>query len=320
MRTLLWVTRPEMSPFAGAQQDALQAGLRGQGWQVTVAPYQNRLLWRQRQRFDALLWTFVPTQMEVWLAKRSAAAQFGLIHELPPRPEPVPVLDHWLAPSRSLREALCNAGVPPADATVSSALPALPAGRPMEVRRELELAGGTPLVYAAGPLIPSSGNRIAVWALNILNYLHPEVHLLLHGEGAERERLLQFSRSIDERRRVHVVPASWPTTHLVTQADQVWLPRQWDGVPDALFFALRAGKPILAARQSSLGEWLQNEGNALLVRPDQPAEWAAGAKRLFEDVGLSVTLAESAGRTALPSKVTLEAFGPSANQRLVLAA
>lgn len=308
MRTLLWITRPEMAPFAGAQHEALQARLREQGWRVTVIPYQNRLLWRQRQACDVLVWTFVPTQLEVWLARRVAGAQFGLIHELAPQADTLPGLDHWLTPSASLRGALTAAGVAGQDVSVITT-PPVPSPRSVnDVRAACGLAADTPFVYAGGPAAPQAGNRIAVWALNILNYVHPGVHLVVHGEGAERERLEHFNRSIDERRRVHFAPASVATADLVAQADQVWLPRQWDGTPDAFWLALRHGKPIVAARQPSLGEWLRHESNALLVRHGQPAEWARAAKRLLEDPALCAALAEAARRTVVAQACRLDPF------------
>jgi glycosyltransferase involved in cell wall biosynthesis len=196
---------------------------------------------------------------------------------------------------------------------------AVPSGT-IDVRRELGLAPATPVIYAAGPLVPQAGNRIAVWAVNILNYLHPDVRLVVHGEGSERERLEHFAQSIDQARRVHFVPASWSVSDLVAQADQVWLPRQEDGVPDALFLALQQGKPIVASRQQSLQEWLQHDVNGILVRPDQPAEWAAAGKRLLEDGAYSHTLATAAAGTGLTGVTELPVFEAPASRRMPVAA
>lgn len=305
MRTLLWVTRPEMTPLAGAQHEALQSRLRERGWHITPVPYQSRQLWRRGRRADMLVWTFVPTQLEVWLSKRVAAVQLGLVHELPPRLDSLPGLDHWMTPSRSLCEALCRVGIRPSQVTVSTIAPRSSGPARVDVREELGLARSTPLIFAAGPPVPASGNRIAVWALNILNYLHPEPHLILQGQGRERDRLEQFHRSIDEQRRVHFAPPSVTVGELARQADQVWLPRQWDGVPDALFEALRQGRPIVAARQPSLAEWLRHEGNALLVKPDQPAEWATAANRILTEPELAATLGKAARNSAVKDSMCL---------------
>jgi glycosyltransferase involved in cell wall biosynthesis len=297
MRRLLWVHEPEMALLAGGQQETLRASIHGQGWDIRLIPYRPRMMWRQQERCDLLVWSFVPTQLDLWSTRHLAREQVGIIHELNPAVSSLPHLTHWLVPSWSLREGLISRGIRAGQMSVVGTGPAPSAVHPNPVRDLLGLPDSTYLIYAGGPLVPQTGGKTAIWALNILNYLHPHVHILLHGSGVERERLEAFMHSIDQQRRCHFLPACYPQAEVIEQVDQVWLPRQWDGVPDALYHALRAGRPILAADQPSLREWLVHEENAFLMPANQPPAWAATAKRLIADPDLAIRFGTAARQT-----------------------
>jgi glycosyltransferase involved in cell wall biosynthesis len=294
MRSILWVTRPDSLQLAGGQQAILQEQLQADGWEVSILPYQHRLLWRERQRGDVLVWTFVPTQLEVWLAKRLARIQVGVIHELSKSDEAIPTLDAWVTPTEALRRELNTRGVPATDVEVVKTTAVMEESTLPSLHAAIEITANTTLIYAGGPVHTSSGHRIAVWALNILNYLRPNVHLVMHGEGVERDRLESFHRSIDGACRVHFLPATWPVAAVIREVSQVWLPMRHDGVPDALLAALQLGKPILASNLPSLKEWIRHGVNGMLVRPDQPAELAGAAHRLFDDPALVESMCQAA--------------------------
>jgi len=303
MRRLIWVRQPQMASFAGAQEESVREQFHELGWNIRLVNYQPKAMWRLNQKCELLVWSFVPSQLDHWSARIFAAEKIGVIHELNPYVKATPHLDHWLVPSTSLRDALCQRGIDQETIDVVQSHSTRSADRicgtdPIDdIRQRLGLPSDTRLIFATGPVAALTGARLAVWVMNILNYLHPNVHLLLHGTGSEQERLDAFTQSICQGERTHLLPNSIPAGQIVSLVDQVWLPQQWDGLPDLLHFALSAGSVILASDQPSLKEWLVHDQNALLLAKDQPPAWAAAAHGLLLDSGMAARLSQTARQT-----------------------
>ncbi len=307
MRKLIWLYQPEMALFSGEQQRILQQAFGELDYDVQASAYRPRMIWRQREKLDLLVWSFVPSQLDVWSARLHARTQIGVIHELSTYERSLPQLGQWLVPAASLRSRLLKQGAERVD--LVNCAPLLKRSSCRDVRSTLRLKADTPLIFAGGPLIPQTGTRIAIWALNILNYLHPEVQLIIHGTGCERERLESFIQSIDHRARTHILPESWPVAEIVAQVDQVWIPQAWDGVPDVLYAALQAGRPIVAAQQPAFSAWLTHEHNAVLVPHDQAPPWASAANRLLIDPISAARLGKAARATPLQQAPTVRELG-----------
>lgn len=300
MRRLIWVRQPHMAPFAGVQEESVRERFHALGWSIRLVNYQPKAMWRLNQKCDLLVWSFVPTLLDHWSARIFAAKQIGVLHELNPHIKTTPPLDHWLVPSFALRAAVCQRGIDhdTIDVVQGEALDhSFQNDLVVDIRQKLGLAPDTRLIFAPGPIGALTGARVAVWAMNILNYLHPHVHLLLHGTGSEQERFDTFTQSIHQQKRTHLLSNSIPVKQVASQVDQVWLPQQWDGVPDLLPLALSAGSVILASDQPSLREWLVHDQNTLLLAKDQPPAWAAAAHRLLLDPRTAVRLSQAARKT-----------------------
>jgi glycosyltransferase involved in cell wall biosynthesis len=303
MHRLIWVRHPQIAPFAATQEESLRERFHALGWNIRLVNYQPKAMWRLQKKCDLLAWSFVPSQLDYWSARIFADEQIGVIHELNPQIKTIPHLDHWLVPSTALHDALCQRGVDQDridivhgnfDGDVDHSF-----GNDshVDIRQKLGLAPDSRLILASGPISTLTGARLAVWAMNILNYLHPNVHLVLHGTSHEQERLEAFAHSINQQHRTHLLPNSIPIKQVISQADQVWLPQQWDGVPDLLQLALSAGSVILASDQPSLCEWLKHDRNALVLAKDQPPAWAAAAHRLLADSHTASRLSQGARKT-----------------------
>ena len=81
MNKIVWMQQPGMEPFAGGQQKAFREALKAAGYQVTMQHYQPRTPWRLAGACDWLIWSFVPTQLDVWSARLFAAKQMAVVHE-----------------------------------------------------------------------------------------------------------------------------------------------------------------------------------------------------------------------------------------------
>ena len=103
------------------------------------------------------------------------------------------------------------------------------------------------ILMCAGEFIPGDGMKLAIWAFDILKYVAPKLHLVLVGDGPERERMMRFARSLgSDDWRVHFLIDDHPLS-AVEQADVVWGTHPRGGVA-FLNAALNLGTPALAFR------------------------------------------------------------------------
>src|SRR5262249_61361190 len=59
------------------------------------------------------------------------------------------------------------------------------------------------VVLCVGSLEMQRGFQEAIWALDILHYVHRDLHLVLIGEGPDRARLEAFAAAVLMSTRVH---------------------------------------------------------------------------------------------------------------------
>lgn len=306
MQSVIWMTQPGMEPYAHGQQAAWLQALEAEGWSVTMQQYQSRTPWRSAVKGDWLIWSFVPALLDVWSARLYAGKQMAVISELNQKHGTLPRLERWCVPSESMRMHLRDCGICSEKIDLVQGYSPRGSSITLDIRDKLRINDKMPLIYTCGPLVASTGNMLSIWSLSILQKLHPGVCLVLHGEGSERERLQRFAGSVCEPGTVYFAPSAVSTHELAAQADVVCLPLREDGVPDALFAGLALGKPILAAQQPSLMEWLRQDVNALVLPSDRAPVWAASLDRVLRDSGLSQKLCIGARKTAIPSeRVTL---------------
>jgi glycosyltransferase involved in cell wall biosynthesis len=103
------------------------------------------------------------------------------------------------------------------------------------------------IVMAAGDYLPGDGLRLSVWAFDVLKYLAPKLHLVLVGDGPERERNFRMVWAVGfDDLRVHALLDVSPLS-AVADADLVWGTHPAGGIP-FLQAALDHGKPVLAMR------------------------------------------------------------------------
>lgn len=322
MKSVIWMIQPGMEPYARCQQSAWMQALEAEGWSVRVQHHQPRVPWRSTSSADWLIWNFVPTPLDVWGARLFASKQMAVLSELNHKVYSLPRLDQWCVPSESMRMHLIDCGVSrdkieivqgyaPRKAT------ALPDARGPVVRDQ-----NSPVFYASGPLVPSTGNRLAIWFFSILQYMRPGVTLLLHRDGPEREKLQRMADGICTKGSVRFVSNDTSVHEVVAQSDIVCLPMTEDGVPDALFAALSQAKPIVAMQQPSLMEWLRHDVNAVLIPTKRPPTWAATMDQLLNDSEQMQRLKAGARMTVIPSvRLKLPAvLGQSSKPQVALAA
>ena len=136
-------------------------------------------------------------------------------------------------------------------------------------------------VLAAGGFDAAANLKEAVWAFDVLKYAHPDLQLVLLGDGPLRTEVERFARTLGfDDLRVRCVGHVADVGPYLRQAEQVWGTHTRGGVK-FLLEAMAAGVPVLATRTPDSGRVISDGVNGLLVPVGRPVELATAAHALL---------------------------------------
>ncbi|SES66544.1 glycosyltransferase family 4 protein [Geodermatophilus poikilotrophus] len=189
----------------------------------------------------------------------------------------------WRQGARDVRVAPVSA--PPLPAAARTAA---------EVRAELGLADGRPLVVAVGRLHPQKGYDVLLDAAARWAGSSPPPLVAVAGDGPLQDELA--ARIAAERLPVVLLGRRSDVADLLAAADLAVLPSRWEARSLTAQEALRTGTPLVATRTGGLPELLGD--GALLVPVGDPAALADAVTGLLADPARARRLAEAGSRQA----------------------
>jgi glycosyltransferase involved in cell wall biosynthesis len=195
-------------------------------------------------------------------------------------------------PSAYLRKLVLSWGIPPDRVSVlPNPVPVLPdLAERDELRRELGLNGAT--LAFAGRLTAQKSLTRALDAVAAAD----GVHLVIAGDGPDREALERHARDLGVAGRVSFLGAQ-PRRRIVElfrAADASILSSSWENFPHTVVEALAVGTPVLAMEAGGVGEVVRDGVNGLLVPAGDGAALADAIRRYFADDALRERLRAAA--------------------------
>lgn len=171
-------------------------------------------------------------------------------------------------------------------------------------RQSLGIPQSAPLVMAVGRFDTIADLKTAVWAFDVVKHVVPELHLVLIGDGPERERLERLGRAIGfDDYRVRFAGFRSDVAGLLNLAEVVWITHQHGGINVALE-AMAAGKPIVALQTPELAEIIEDTVTGRFVAPGDKVRLAAVTNELLANFEMAKQMGE-AGRTRAMSHFAL---------------
>jgi glycosyltransferase involved in cell wall biosynthesis len=225
-------------------------------------------------------------------------------------------IDRWLA-RRTERIVVNSAGV--RDFYVRHGLPSekfvvIPNGiappAPSDLGRnellaELGLPAGARLVGAINRLWPQKRLKDLIWAADLLKVIRDDVHLLIVGDGPQRDRLERFRRQVRIEDKVHFLGHRNDVPRLLPHFDALWLASEYEGLPNVVMEAMAAGVPVVATDISGNRDLVVPGETGFLVPVGGRAAFARETKRILDDADLARRLGE-AGRQRVLTEFTIE--------------
>ena len=167
------------------------------------------------------------------------------------------------------------------------------------IRRRLGLPGSGRLLLTACRLVPKKGLDFLLAQMPALLRQHPDLHLVVIGEGREQARCQAQAGALGVQARVHFVGrVAHEQIHLYYWCADVFVlasrvvHSRWGGFKDAetmgrvLCEANAAGVPVLASLSGGIPSVVRHEDNGLLFGEDDGADFQLQLARLLRDDAL----------------------------------
>ena len=191
-----------------------------------------------------------------------------------------------IAVSSPVRELLCTTlGFSPATTVLltngidTAAFASADGGA--RVREELGLHGHR-VVTCVGRLVPNKGQALLVDALGELQTTHPDVVLLLVGDGPDRDALAARAASHGVAARVVFTSRRQDVADVLAASNLFVLPSFAEGIPLALLEAMAAGLPVVATAVPGTMDVVSDPSLGLLVPSHDASALARGIARVFD--------------------------------------
>jgi glycosyltransferase involved in cell wall biosynthesis len=156
----------------------------------------------------------------------------------------------------------------------------------------------SPSILCIGPLHRHKGFRDAIWVLDIVRAIHPDLQLRFAGSGPDRSALQQFAQDARVADRVHLLGDQSDIAGLLAGAVLVWVPSHAEGGMNAVLEAMAASKPVVASRLPGLAEIVVDGETGFLVPPGDKAALARQTRVLLDDAELRRRMGEAGRRRA----------------------
>lgn len=167
------------------------------------------------------------------------------------------------------------------------------------VRRSLGVENGSPLLLNVARLQHRKGQEELLAALAVVVRKHPQVRLLIAGEGAYRQRLAELIDTYGLSEHVRLLGLREDVPQLLHAADLFVLPSHFEGHSGSLLEAMFAGKPIIATDIGPTRESITHMESGCLVPVGDALALAEAILRQLEDPAAARRLGAEARRVAL---------------------
>jgi glycosyltransferase involved in cell wall biosynthesis len=173
------------------------------------------------------------------------------------------------------------------------------------VRAGFGWPGDAPLLLFAGRLAPQKGVDDLVAAIDLVQYVLPDLRALIVGDGPLRHRLEETAHAFRLDGMVKFTGHRDDVPRLLAAADLLVLPSLYEGLPNVVLEAMRFAKPVIATAAPGTTEVVDDGRTGLLVPLRDPPALAQAIRTLVRDPELARRLG-AAGRVRVATEFRAE--------------
>ncbi|HEY1713464.1 MAG TPA: glycosyltransferase [Solirubrobacteraceae bacterium] len=165
---------------------------------------------------------------------------------------------------------------------------------PTDIRAELGLTPDAHIIGVAASLRVEKALEVMISATGQLVQTFPDVHLVIAGDGPQREALEAQTASAGLTGHVHFLGERRDVTSILNTVNVGALSSDWEGMPLFVLECMATGTPVVATNVGGLPEMVENDRTGLLVPPRDPAALAQAIGALLADPERGRRLAQAA--------------------------
>ena len=208
-------------------------------------------------------------------------------------------VERFVANSKNVAQSLIDSGIAAERISIVNEgveIPQLPtAGQRGEARKHWSVKDQEFLFGCVSVFVPEKGQRHLIEAMPLVRVAHPEVRLLLAGDGVCRAELETLTNRLGQTEAVLFPGFVNDVAQVYAALDAFVFPSEFEGLGTALQAAMAAGLPCISTRRGALGEVVDHERTALVVEPDGK-EFATAMLRMIVDAGVRKRISEEGRR------------------------
>ena len=162
-------------------------------------------------------------------------------------------------------------------------------------------------IAASARLVAWKGVDGIIRAVKTLKDTYPDVHLVVNGDGPERDNLEKLATELDVTNHVTFTGnvSRTETWHTRQESEVYVLNSTYEGLPHTALTSFAAGIPMVATDIPGTNEAVYNEESGLLIKPENSDELAAAITKLFENPELQNKIV-AGGKKILTEKFSWE--------------
>ena len=172
---------------------------------------------------------------------------------------------------------------------------------------ELEIPVGSPVIGFIGRMARQKRGEDIVFAMALVAILRPDAHLLMIGEGPERDKLMKFARDIGIDNLVRFTGHRADAAKLLSVMDVFWLASDFEGLSNSLMEAMAAGVPCIASDIPPNRELVVDGETGFLVRVGDRVGFQQFTDRLLSDAELARRMGD-AGRERMRREFSIDSM------------
>ncbi len=217
--------------------------------------------------------------------------------------------DRIVANSPGVRDFYISKGLPADKMTVITNAAVASQPSPQITRRqlldELGLADDARLIGIVGRFWPQKRIKDAIWATDLLKVIRDDVHLLVIGDGPQRERLLKYRDQVEITDKVHFLGERSDVGALLPHLDVLWSTSGYEGQSNAIMEAMSAGVPVVGTDIAGTRDLIVEDETGYLVPVGDRAALARAAQRVIDNPQLGERLGQ-ASRQRMATQFSVE--------------
>jgi glycosyltransferase involved in cell wall biosynthesis len=199
-------------------------------------------------------------------------------------------------PSQKLRVIENGIGPPPASDVTHD-----------QLCDELGIPRGSHLIGAVGRLWHQKRVKDLIWAADLLKVIRPDAHLLILGDGPQRENLERFRDACLIEDKVHFLGQRNDVMRMMPHFALLWLASSYEGLPNVVMEAMASGVPVIATDIPGTRDLVTPGESGFLVPIGDRAGLARFAHKILENPALRQRLGE-AGRQRILADFSIESM------------